>query len=262
VNFITAHDGFTLADLVSYNEKHNEANGEDNNDGTSDNRSWNCGAEGPTTDPDILALRGRQLRNMLATLLLSQGTPMILAGDEFGRTQHGNNNAYCQDNEISWIDWQSMGAGGELVRFTQSLTRLRHEYPVLCRTRFFNGEYNEELGLKDLTWINAAGGEMTSAEWDDVNMRCFGMLLDGRGQVSGVRRRAADATLLMIINGYEGVVEFTLPAAIAGHAWTLLADTDATADRVGGSFAVGAVYPLAGRSFQVLLLQQGGDNAS
>ena len=157
VNFITAHDGFTLNDLVTYNEKHNEANGEDNKDGTSNNRSWNCGREGPTDDPAINALRERQMRNMLATLLLSQGTPMMLAGDEFGRTQQGNNNAYCQDSEISWLDWDTKEKGQALIRFAKKLTRLRHQYPMLHRTRFLTGGYNEELGVKDVTWINANG---------------------------------------------------------------------------------------------------------
>ena len=148
VNFITAHDGFTLNDLVSYNERHNEANGEDNKDGHSDNRSWNCGVEGPTEDEEVNALRARQRRNFLATLLLSQGTPMLLAGDEFGRTQTGNNNAYCQDNEISWVDWDIADEDRSLIRFVQQLTALRHKYPILRRSRFLTGVYNEELGRK------------------------------------------------------------------------------------------------------------------
>ncbi|MGH7077126.1 MAG: glycogen debranching protein GlgX, partial [Acetobacteraceae bacterium] len=155
VNFIAAHDGFTLNDTVTYNEKHNEANGEDNKDGHSDNRSWNSGIEGPTDDPGINELRARQIRNMLATLILSQGTPMLLGGDEFGRTQGGNNNAYCQDNEISWLDWSIGEKGKALIRFVRKLTGLRHRYPALRRTRFLTAEFNEELGLKDVTWINA-----------------------------------------------------------------------------------------------------------
>jgi glycogen operon protein len=259
VNFVTAHDGFTLADLVTYNDKHNEANGEDNNDGTSDNRCWNCGTEGPTDDPDIVALRDRQQRNILATLLLSQGTPMILAGDEFGRTQQGNNNAYCQDNEISWLDWKQPEKACDLIRFTQTLTGLRHKYPVLCRTRFFNGEYNDELGLKDLVWLSPAGGEITMPEWDDVNMKCFGMLLDGRAQASGVRKRASDATLLIVINGCEDAVDFALPAPIAGVAWTLLADTGGSNDGEDTAFQIDEIYPVSGRSFLIFLLQPGSD---
>jgi isoamylase len=157
VNFITAHDGFTLNDVVSYNDKHNEANGEDNRDGSSDNRSWNCGAEGPTDDPRSIALRERQMRNMLATLLLSQGTPMMLAGDEFGRTQQGNNNAYCQDNEISWLNWDLADKGKSLIRVGAEADRLRHKYAILRRNRFLTGAYDEELEVKDLTWINASG---------------------------------------------------------------------------------------------------------
>src|ERR1700678_2424525 len=160
INFVTAHDGFTLNDVFSYNEKHNEANGEDNKDGSYNNNSWNCGAEGPTDDPDIIALRKRMIRNALTTLLLAQGTPMLLAGDEFGRTQSGNNNAYCQDNEISWLNWDFGTKGHSLIRFTQELTALRHRYPILRRGRYLTGQYNEELGVKDVTWINANGKEM------------------------------------------------------------------------------------------------------
>src|SRR5437868_4270402 len=187
VNFITAHDGFTLNDLVSYNEKHNDANGENNNDGHSHNRSWNHGAEGPSDDPAIKGLRKRQMKNMLATLLLSQGTPMILAGDERARSQQGNNNAYCQDNEISWLDWKTDDAIERLIRFVKKLTGLRHKYPVLRQKRFLSGTYNEELGVKDAAWVSATGAEMTSAEWDDGNTRCFGMLLDGRAPQTGIR---------------------------------------------------------------------------
>src|ERR1700729_323705 len=165
INFVTAHDGFTLKDLYSYNGKHNEANGEDNNDGSSNNNSWNCGVEGPTDDPDIVALRKRMIRNALATLLLSQGTPMMLAGDEFGRTQAGNNNAYCQDDEISWLNWELGDKGKSLVRFVQKITALRHKYPILRRNRFLTGSYDEELEVKDLTWINASGHEMRSEDW-------------------------------------------------------------------------------------------------
>jgi glycogen operon protein len=198
VNFVTAHDGFTLRDLVSYNEKHNEANGEENKDGTSDNRAWNCGAEGPTEDAGINTLRERQMRNFLATLLLSQGTPMMLAGDEFGRTQQGNNNAYCQDNEISWLNWNIDAGGQSLTRFVQKLTALRHKYPILRRNRFLTGTYDEELEVKDLTWINASGAQMRDEDWGDGLMRCFGMLMDGRAQPTGVRQRGTEATLLTI----------------------------------------------------------------
>ncbi len=189
VNFVTAHDGFTLNDVVSYNDKHNEANGEDNKDGSNDNRSWNCGTEGPTDDPATNALRERQIRNLLATLLLSQGTPMMLAGDELGRTQRGNNNAYCQDNELSWLDWEIGDRGKSTIRFVRKLTHLRHQYPILRRNRFLTGAYDDELDVKDLTWINASGAEMRAEDWSDAGMRCFGMLIDGRARPTGVRQR-------------------------------------------------------------------------
>jgi glycogen operon protein len=258
VNFITAHDGFTLNDTVSYNEKHNEANGEDNNDGHSHNRSWNCGAEGPTDDPEVTALRERQIRNFLATLFVAQGTPMLLAGDEFGRTQGGNNNAYCQDNEISWLNWEIEEKGQSLIRFTQKLLKLRHKYPILRRTRFFTGEMNEELGVRDVTWINANGGEMQPGDWEDANAKCFGMVMDGRAQVTGIRKRAQDATVLIVINGYHDMVEFTLPEAPGGKGWQLLADTNLPEDD-GEAFESGAVYQATGRSVVLFLLQPEGE---
>ncbi len=226
VNFITAHDGFTLNDLVSYNDKHNEANGEDNKDGSSNNLSWNCGAEGPTDDPGINVLRRRQMRNLMANLLLSQGTPMMLAGDEFARTQGGNNNAYCQDNDISWVDWSLKEKNKSLTGFVQKLTSLRHRYPILRRNLFLTGECNEELGVKDVTWINADGAEMKDANWGDTGMRCFGMLMDGRAQTTGIRQRGHEATLLMVINDHFDMVGFTLPECAGGSQWSLLLDTN------------------------------------
>ncbi|MGA8554217.1 MAG: glycogen debranching protein GlgX, partial [Candidatus Acidiferrales bacterium] len=187
VNLITAHDGFTLNDLVSYNNRHNEANGENNEDGNKNPLSWNCGVEGPTDDPNIIALRERQKRNFLATLLLSQGTPMVLGGDEFGRTQQGNNNAYCQDNKISWVDWEVISEGGKsLTEFTRKLTMLRHALPILRRNRFLTAECNQEIGVKDVTWLNANGEEMKDGDWKDPSRRAIGMLMDGRAQVSGI----------------------------------------------------------------------------
>jgi isoamylase len=225
INFVTAHDGFTLNDVVTYNEKHNEANGEDNQDGTSDNHSWNCGFEGPTNDPEINALRERQIRNLLATLLLSQGTPMLLAGDEFGRTQSGNNNAFCQDNPISWLDWDLKQKGASLIRFVQQLTALRHKYPILRRNLFLNGEYIEDLGVRDVTWISPTGSMMGFEDWHNPHLRTFGMLLDGRAQTSGIRQRGKEATLLMIINGHYEPVEFTLPESAGARHWSTLIDT-------------------------------------
>ena len=259
VNFVTAHDGFTLADVVSYNEKHNEANGEDNRDGTSDNRSWNCGVEGPSDDPAVTKLRAREIRNMLATLFTSQGTPMLLAGDEYGRTQQGNNNAYCQDNEISWLDWSIGEDGRALIRFTQKMVWLRHRYPILRRTRFLTGEFNEELGVKDVTWINANGAEIEDAEWRDETMKCFGMLMDGRAQVSGIRKRGHNATLLMVINGHHDVVKFTMPESPGGEGWELLADTNAPDQLIMKSFGFGDVYEVTGRSLLLFLLLRKGE---
>ncbi len=255
VNFVTAHDGFTLHDVVSYNDKHNEANGEDNRDGHSDNRSWNHGAEGPTDDPEIIELRERQKRNMLATLLLSQGTPMIVAGDERGRTQNGNNNAYCQDNEVSWVDWTDTIDGEALTRFVRQLIALRHRYPTLRRGRFMTGDVNEAAGVKDVTWINATGEEMTLDDWHDGMSRCFGMLMDGRAQATGIRRPASDATLLMILNAHHDVVEFTLPPCTAGMRWNLIFDTNIPDDSEDRSFAIGEEYTVTGRSLLLLALE-------
>ncbi len=263
VNFITAHDGFTLADLVSYDDKHNEANGEDNRDGHSDNRSWNYGVEGPTDDPQVLALRARQQRNFLATLLLAQGTPMLLAGDEFGRTQQGNNNAYCQDNDISWVDWElaESAPGRALTRFVQRVIALRNQFPVLRRNRFLNGEIEGMPGIKDVAWIAPSGDEMDMAHWEDPNTRCFGMLLDGRAPRSHIVRPASDATLMLILNAWHDTVAFTLPPPRdAGTVWTVLVDT-AAAPGHDTPAALGATAgePVAGRSLRVLLAAPPGE---
>ncbi|HTZ59864.1 MAG TPA: glycogen debranching protein GlgX [Acidobacteriaceae bacterium] len=255
INFVTAHDGFTLNDVFSYNQKHNEANGEDNKDGSDNNNSWNCGAEGPTEDPEVIALRKRMIRNALGTLLLAQGTPMILAGDEFGRTQDGNNNAYCQDNEISWLNWELKEKGDQLLTFTRRLTGMRHKYPILRRNLFLTGQYNEELGVKDLTWINANGSEMQLEQWGDTNMRCFGMLLDGRAQFTGIRQRGKEATLLIVVNDHHDLVEFTLPECPGGDTWSLLIDTNVTDNSEKGSFKVGDSYGVTARSLLLFALQ-------
>ncbi len=260
VNFITAHDGFTLHDLVSYNDKHNEANGEDNRDGHSDNRSWNCGAEGPTDDPAILELRERQKRNLLATLLLSQGTPMLLAGDEFGRSQQGNNNAYCQDNEISWVDWDGMDEQGQaLQRFVGKLLHLRQTMPLLRRNRFLTGEWNEALQVKDVKWLSANGEELTGEQWEDTHMRCFGAVLDGRAQASGLVKPAEEATLLMLFNAWHEDLAFTMPAVPPDRAWYLVLDTAQPEqdEQSGQHWPGGEVRPVTGRSFQLLVLKPG-----
>ncbi len=255
VNFVTAHDGFTLADTVAYNDKHNAANGEDNRDGNSDNRSWNCGVEGPTADAEVLALRERQMRNMLATVLLAQGTPMLLAGDELARTQQGNNNAYCQDNEISWVDWTGLASSAGLLRFVRRLTGLRARYPILRRSRFMTGDFNEALGVKDVAWINASGAEMKADDWSDGLMRCFGMLMDGRAQATGIRRPGQDATMLMMLNAHHDVVRFTLPEAASGKSWRLVLDTNVPDLTERIERAIGEAYELTGRSLVLLALQ-------
>jgi isoamylase len=253
VNFVTAHDGFTANDLVSYNERHNEANGEDNKDGSSNNRSWNCGAEGPTEDPAVNALRERQIRNLLATLLLSQGTPMLLAGDEFARTQGGNNNAYCQDNEISWFDWDQVQQRGSLIKFVQKLCALRDKYPILRRNRFLTGQYDEELEIRDLTWINASGAEMTAEEWGDTRMKCFGMLMDGRSRPTAVRQRGTEAAMLLVLNSHYDLVNFTLPAYPDGSAWSLLIDTNLIDPEPQYRGQSNDVYGVTGRSLILLV---------
>ncbi len=256
VNFVTAHDGFTLNDVVTYNDKHNEANGEDNNDGTSNNSSWNCGVEGPTDDAEINALRERQMRNMLATLLLSRGTPMMLAGDEFGRTQEGNNNAYCQDNEVSWLNWDLADKGKSLVRFVARLARARQRYPVVHRSRWLTAEWNDELEIKDATWLTPAGEEMGPEHWDDAHARCFGLLLDGRAQPTGIRRRGQDTTILVIFNSHHDMVSFTLPEVAGGQAWKTVIDTN-QADLEGEPrFEFDTDYQVTGRSlllFELIL---------
>jgi isoamylase len=259
VNFLTAHDGFTLNDLVSYNDKHNDANGENNRDGSSNNHSWNHGAEGPTEDAGIVALRERQKRNLLATLLFSQGTPMLLGGDEFGRTQKGNNNAYCQDNDISWVNWQ-IGKGGEaLTRFVGRLSSLRRQYAVLRQNRFLTAQWNEALGVKDSTWLTPGAAEMTPENWQDAEARCLGLLLDGRAQTSGIKKRGSEATLLLIFNAHYDVVDFKLPEVVGGRDWLRLIDTNVPEadedpdERVLLPF--GDEYQVTGRSLLLFLLR-------
>jgi glycogen operon protein len=256
VNFVAAHDGFTLHDVVSYDEKHNEANGEDNRDGHEHNLSWNHGHEGPTDDPAIVALRERQKRNMLATLLLAQGTPMLLAGDEFGRTQRGNNNAYCQDNALSWVDWQGITPDGvALAAFTRKLIALRQHFPVLRRNRFLTGEFDEELGVKDVTWLTPSGLEKAREHWEDPHARCIGMVLDGRAQATGIHRPAGDATMLLILNAHHDVVDFALPAPAAGKHWMLLLDTSHPTLDEPETFGFGHPYPVPGRSLLLFVLR-------
>jgi isoamylase len=256
INFITAHDGFTLLDLVSYDQKHNEANGEENRDGTDNNISWNHGHEGPTDNEEINALRQRQMRNFLGTLLFSQGTPMLVAGDEMGRTQNGNNNTYCQDNEINWIDWDLDEKRKELLEFTRQLITLRRTHPILRRGRFLVGEYNEELGVKDVTWLSPCGNEMTPDQWNDENARCMGMLMDGRAQATGIRRKGADATLLLIVNAHHDVVHFVLPEVAQGISWVCLLDSNRPEKFELDSIPFGHNFVVTGHSLLLFELQK------
>jgi isoamylase len=221
INFITAHDGFTLRDLVSYNEKHNEANGEDNKDGTDDNRSWNCGVEGPTDDPLVNALRGRQQRNFLTTLLLSQGVPMILGGDEFGRSQNGNNNAWCQDNELSWFNWES--GDEELRAFTERLIRVRREHPVFRRSAFLTGGEVRGSGLPDVWWFRPDGRRMTQKDWQREDARTLGVFLNGQEIPSRTPTgdEIVDDSFLLLFNAHFEPVTFTLPTRRFGARWVV-----------------------------------------
>jgi len=255
VNFITAHDGFTLNDLVSYNDKHNEANGEDNRDGHADNLSWNHGAEGPTDDLEIVALRDRQKRNFLATLLLAQGTPMLTAGDEFGRTQFGNNNAYCQDNEISWVNWDFGQGAVELAEFVRKIIAMRNSFPILRRSRFMTGEYNADLDVNDVRWLAPDATDVEAEQWQDGNARCLGMLMDGRAQATGIRRPAMDATALLVLNAQHDAVLFTLPEVMGGSTWRCLLDTNVPDDTGTETYPSGEQYDVTGRSVALFVLE-------
>jgi len=253
VNFVTAHDGFTLNDLVSFNEKHNEANGENGQDGTSDNRSWNCGTEGPTDDPGITALRERQIRNFLATLALAHGVPMFVAGDEFHRTQKGNNNAYCQDNDISWCDWSLADKHRDTTDFLRALIALRSRYGVLRHNRFFTGVYNKFLKVKDVTWLHPSGVEMNDDAWQDGSLRTVGMLIDGRSQAAADPKNGSDATLLLLFNSDHVPIPFVLPQAIEGEGWALLlATSGAYSDRL---LASRETFELLDRSLCIFVMR-------
>ena len=259
VNFITAHDGFTLHDLVAYNDRHNEANGEDNRDGHANNLSWNHGAEGPTDDPKIKELRERQKRNLLATLFLSRGTPLLLAGDEFGHSQKGNNNAYGQDNDITWLDWDGIDDDGvALIEFVGKLLALRRTFPILRRGRFLTGEYNPNLDVKDVTWLSPSGEELDNGAWGDAKAHCLGMLMDGRAQETGIRRPASDATLLLVANAYHDVVKFKLPEIAGGSTFLCLLDTNLPDRDDAPKFKTGAEYEVTGRSLLLFMLQPDG----
>jgi glycogen operon protein len=256
VNFVTAHDGFTLRDLVSYNEKHNEANGEDNRDGESFNRSWNCGVEGPTDDAEVLECRARQQRNFLATLFLSQGVPMLLGGDEMGRTQRGNNNAYCQDNEVSWFDWSLVEKNQDLVTLVSWLVKLRREHPVFRHRRWFQGQPGADVTPgSDIAWFSLAGSLMDDEDWHS-DSRAVGMFLNGQGvRTHGVMgERIVDDSFLMLLNADSNEVEFNLPDEAWGERWRRILDTrDAQPEGDDGpEVEAGSPVRLAGRSVVLL----------
>ncbi|MEO8506643.1 MAG: glycogen debranching protein GlgX [Betaproteobacteria bacterium] len=256
INFITAHDGFTLHDLVSYNTKHNEANGEDNRDGTDNNLSWNCGVEGPSDELAILSLRARQARNLLATLLLSQGVPMLLAGDEIGRTQQGSNNAYCQDNTISWVDWDLDESRTRLLAFTRRMLRVRREHPVFRRKHFFHGNALQGSAVSDIAWLKPDGTEMTTDEWNHDFARGLGVYLAGSAldEVDARGHAVRDENFLLLFNAHHDTLEFHLPDYGAA-AWRVLVDTDRDDGLLSdGTFLPRGTYAVAGRS--LVLLQQ------
>jgi len=251
INFITAHDGFTLADLVAYNDKHNEANGEDNCDGESHNRSWNGGAEGPTNDPAIRELRSRQQRNFLATLLLSQGIPMLLGGDELSRSQRGNNNAYCHDNGISWFDWERIDK--ELLEFTRRLIRLRKQHRVFCRHAWFHG-HAVPGGVSDVAWFTPTGEELSEADWHAGFAKTLGVFLNGDA-IPGMGRHGehvVDDSFLLLLNAHDAAIDFTLPPPVWGEHWRKVLDTAAPAAAADGAFAAGEALSVAGRSLALL----------
>jgi glycogen operon protein len=273
INFVTAHDGFTLNDLVSYNDKHNAANGEDNRDGANDNRSWNCGAEGPTDDEKITELRARQRRNMIATLLLSQGVPMLLHGDELGRTQDGNNNAYCQNNELSWVDWSLLQQNGDLVDFTAAVIEMRHSHPVFRRRRFFAGRpIRKGDELRDIAWFTPAGDEMSDEDWESGFGRSIMVFLNGDGIPDLDRRgeRVTDDSFILCFNAHDDDIEMTIPDGSYGGEWTVVLDTftgEVFAESGGGvvlgvvagdqvtgarTLAAGEVLPVPARSLIAL----------
>jgi isoamylase len=258
INFVTAHDGFTLHDLVSYNDKHNEANNEENRDGTDQNHSWNCGVEGPTRDPAIRERRMQQRRNILATLLLSEGTPMLLAGDELGHTQKGNNNAYCQDNEVSWIRWQHLGTGAKLHDFVRKLIKLRREHVVFRRGRFFHGTPTPGTATKDITWLRPDGQEKRPVDWNVSRAHSLSFVLSGEaGQyhLTAAGEGESGDTFLVIMNAEHETIDHRMPRFDSTAAWELVFDTS-VGDGLDGSgrrYEPGDIYAAAPRSFVLLV---------
>jgi glycogen operon protein len=243
INYVAAHDGFTLRDTVSYNERHNEANLEENRDGHNHNQSWNCGAEGPTDDVHIIALRRRQVRNLLTTLFFSQGVPMLLAGDELYRTQNGNNNAYCQDNEISWINWDNLKADDSLLQFVRGLAALRQAHPELRRDTFLKGALHTSRS-RDISWWHPGGHELADHEWNDPDLRCLGVGFGGNANAP---------ELLLLLNPTEGEIEFNLPPQPA-TGWDVILDTAHPVGMLAGSRLPAG--PLKVGAYQTLVLQR------
>ncbi|MDY6824486.1 MAG: glycogen debranching protein GlgX [Thermodesulfobacteriota bacterium] len=264
VNFITAHDGFTLHDLVSYNEKHNQANGDDNNDGEDHNRSWNCGAEGSTDDPEILKLRVRQKRNFLATLLLSQGVPMLLGGDEISRTQQGNNNAYCQDNEISWYDWKN--ADKDLLEFCRKLIDYRRDHPVFRRRRWFQGRPIHGSDIKDIAWFNTDGRQKSEEQWNDASAHTLGIFLNGKTIPNPYVKAdpLTDDSFYIILNAWHEALDVNLPHEKWGEAWIRELDTSAggfTREEDRQQTPAGAQIRVEGRTIVLFRLAEKDSNA-
>jgi glycogen operon protein len=255
INFVTAHDGFTLLDLVSYNEKHNEANLDNNTDGESHNRSWNCGVEGPTKDPAVLALRAQQRRNLLATLFLSQGVPMLSHGDEMGRTQRGNNNGYCQDNKLTWMDWGNVDV--DMLAFTRRLSELRREHPIFRRRRFFDGRPVRRRGhdtLPDIEWFQPDGEEMTEEDWGSGFGRAIAVYVNGQGITDRDARgqRLVDDSFLLCFSAHHEPIDFHLPGAEYAAAWEIVLDTLEPDHRMGTTVEAGAVVSVGPRALVAL----------
>lgn len=254
INFVTCHDGFTLADLVSYNHKHNDANGEDNRDGENHNRSWNCGVEGPTDDPEIIALRHRQMRNIMTTLMLSQGTPMISHGDEVGRTQHGNNNGYCQDNEITWINWGEVNEYEDMLEFTRKVTALRAKHPVFRRRRFFDGRPSDSPhNMRDIYWLTRNGVEMTSDDWHSgIKSVAVGLNGEALREPDSRGERIIDDSFLLCFNAHAYPVDFVTPETPYARQWQAVIDTFAPQGETELHVAAGETFTVQGRSVVVL----------
>ena len=260
VNFVTAHDGFTLADAVSYDGKHNDANQEGNRDGTDNNNSWNCGAEGPTNDPEIMRMRLKQRRNIMTTLLLSQGLPMLVAGDEFGRSQDGNNNAYCQDNEISWLDWQAISENDKaFCDFTRRVIKLRRDHIVFRRARFFFSRSIKGTEIKDITWLRPDGHEFSPKEWDNGDIHYLSFLVRGEAgeyHLTAKGQPQPDDSFFIILNAHYEGIDWMLPSVAAGKRWRLMIDTENDDGVIGSLLEDGNLYPAAARSLVVFIRDQ------